>query len=480
MKSRLLIVAFLAATAAFATRCSGNGGGADASVTEPPDAALVDPGDTGPRPCDPKKCAEGNICVQNRCMLACSRHYDCPDDSYDCRAVEGQQVCVQNGMPIGQGQFGYLCGSPNATCADGFRCQGTKSDPTAYCTRAPCADDSECPGSYYCAEINVPAPTYDGGIPDTGPTPDTGTRPRTVKACLKRGFCAPAAGLVDCANGDALFAKDSANRGWCLKTCSGLDRYGCGAGNECIPTGADGGFECWPRSKTCAPEKAFCGRCTSSLDCPEGGFCYVYPTTKERMCLTECSNDSECVVPNAAPDRMPGFCETENNQLCLPVETGFSFDPGPFTCWYDACAPEFAGCKAADFVDARSNVALRKINSTITVTWQQVDGGVGDAGDYFFDKTTYTPRCLKIIKGQRVTFGIDHQAPAEANMDPSFKSFGFAPLGQACGPTFALSAIEGGTSGWAQFDVPGLYGIYSPLDGERDGKGMAAAILVVP
>ena len=456
MKNRSLLACLLAASLVFAARCSENPGGADAgtppdAAVEPADAAAQDVGrpDTGPRPCDPSLCAPGNLCVQNQCMLACARHTDCPDESYDCRKVEEQLVCVPNGMPIGQGQFGYLCGAEAATCAAGFRCIGGKGDPSSYCARENCATDQDCPGNYSCVDRDVAV------APDAG----VDAAFSTITLCIKRGYCAPAEGLADCNNANAIFNKDTAGRGWCLKGCNVADRYGCGAGLECVDTASGG--QCWPRSMTCAPTNKFCGRCSSSTDCGPGGYCYTDQYSKEPMCVTPCSADSDCNVGALPTGRLLGICGELWEGMCMPQQTGFSQDPNGLSCWFDLCPdgtragdPPYAGCSDADWVDGTGTTAERKVNAT----YQEWDAGYDGQ---------YTPKCLKIYQGQTVTFTGDY-------------SFADLPLTQGCGPIYVIGSLESGGSQDVRFNKAGLYGYYESYIGEKDGTKMAGAVLVVP
>lgn len=282
------------------------------SVPGDTDAGTADTPDSGAPACDPSRCHPGNICVQDRCMLACERHTGCPD-GYDCRTVEGKQVCVENNLEFGRKMFGYGCGiNGDADCdaAKGFVCVGGKDDPDSYCSRSGCTSDSECPGNYYCEELDW----SDG----------------TVKAvCLKRGFCAPASGLVDCNDLDAVYAVDLDGKGFCSKACSGADPNECGGGNGCFDTPQ--GFQCWPRAKTCEPTKSFCSRCSSRNDCPEGAFCYYESFSKERFCtLADCSQANPC--PTSEGGRK-GYCyqsETWATTQCLPYNDA---DGKPPHCW---------------------------------------------------------------------------------------------------------------------------------------------------
>jgi hypothetical protein len=226
--------------------------------------------------CDPSKCAPGNLCVQDRCRLPCQRHTDCPTN-YDCRALDGTLVCVENGMPITPGAFGTSCGlhGDEDCAAPDFLCFGVIGDPSAYCTRQGCVSDADCPGNYFCSTIDVDA---DGGA---------------TSVCRKRSFCAPATALVDCDDHEAVYAQDDDGNGFCAKTCTGNDPNGCGVGNGCFPS-ESGGFICLPRSKSCKPTQTFCSRCWSNADCPAGGFCYEASMSHERFCTQPCRSASEC------------------------------------------------------------------------------------------------------------------------------------------------------------------------------------------
>ena len=288
--------------------------------------------DSGPPPCDPAKCAANNICVANKCSLKCARHSDCPD-GYDCTKVEDQLVCTENSKSFGRGYFGYSCGvnGDKDCCAkddardyckhkdQAFSCVGTKGDPDSYCTLSGCTADADCPGAYYCAEV------------------DTGFK-TTKKMCLKRGFCAPATGLVDCNDPEASFAKDAQGRGMCLRKCSTTSTANpCLTGTECL---AVSGGQCWPKTKpggtrTCYATKEYCGRCLSQNDCPAGGLCYFNTFTKERFCTQPCSGAGACpaspggVSANACP------ANVAPKSSCTTCGTFTSLSQ-----WGDQCFPD--------------------------------------------------------------------------------------------------------------------------------------------
>ncbi len=279
--------------------------------------------------CDPSKCKPGNVCVGDKCMLKCAQHTDCPN-GYDCRDTSGTLVCQPNNMPFATGKFGFSCGTNGQRdCADGFLCVGGQGDPAAYCTKQDCQSDADCPGYYYCGTKDIANPV-DGGTPSR----------LQVKACLKRGFCAPASSAVDCADPDAVFLTQDGT-GYCAKSCSGTDPNGCGGGRGCFDL--NGLHVCLPLSRHCAPSHQYCGFCLSSADCPEGGICYVNSFNKDRYCIIDCPATGNCP---ATPGGVVSACYTFADQVnrCLPEQP----DPnGPNASDIVGCYPPCpaSGCR---------------------------------------------------------------------------------------------------------------------------------------
>ncbi|MFN7131309.1 MAG: hypothetical protein ACK4N5_04460 [Myxococcales bacterium] len=267
------------------------------------------PPDAGPPVCDPAKCAKNNICVQNKCMLQCTRAMDCPT-GYDCKLVEEQTVCVANNKKFGPGYFGGPCGvngDRDCKAAEGFVCQGPLGDPEAYCTLGNCTGDADCPGTYYCGDVDI------------------GYK-QTRKTCLKREYCAPAQTLGDCSEPDAVIATDLAGNKFCTRICDPKAKNPCGEGNDCVNVN---GGQCWPKpfegKRSCIAPKKFCGRCESQADCPEGGLCYKNEFTREKMCLQPCGTG----LPNC-PTPTPGGRKTGCTTKAL---TGFEE-------WGTQCIPD--------------------------------------------------------------------------------------------------------------------------------------------
>ncbi len=306
MKVRPLYLVLCAAL--FAVGCS----------AEPEPEPVVD---AGPPVCDPARCAEGNICVQNKCMLECLRATDCPN-GYDCKDVEGSNVCVANNKKFGAGgYYGFGCGVGGDThCAqsEGFLCHGRKDSADAYCTTT-CTTDDDCPGTYWCKDVDL----------DFN---------QTRKTCIKREYCAPAKTLGDCADPDAVLATDSAGNSFCTYACDPTAENPCGFGNDCVSVN---GGQCWPKhfdgKRQCFPEtKKFCGRCISQEDCPDGSLCYQNEWTREKFCMQPCGAGASC--PAETPGGKAVSCgafregsgfEAYGNQ-CIP-EPSDSLGLG---CWF--------------------------------------------------------------------------------------------------------------------------------------------------
>jgi plastocyanin len=107
---------------------------------------------------------------------------------------------------------------------------------------------------------------------------------------------------------------------------------------------------------------------------------------------------------------------------------------------YPTCATAFAGCSS--YVDATGSGA----NRTISFTCCQ-----------------YSPKCMKVLAGQSVTFS---------------GSFSTHPLHQSCGPSLAIDTTAAGSTASFVFDTPGEYGFYCSVHGTPEGAGMAGSILV--
>ncbi|AKU97980.1 hypothetical protein AKJ09_04644 [Labilithrix luteola] len=250
---------------------------------------------TGPAPCDSSKCAAGNTCLtyggETKCRKTCSSNSDasssCPFN-YTCVAGEdgGQAFCRKdtstNGagaaLTSGAGQWGTTCTpsggiaeNPDCDSAQGFVCNGaSKTDGDAYCTKFDCTQDSDCAAGFYCGTINA--------------TPNVETDERTVgetvRACVRREYCAPCNTDLECSSGQHCVA-DADGAGFCTPECS--DNKNCNNEAVCADVGI-GPKVCFPRAQRCVGDGSFCSPCRSDADCGADGACVKGQYTTERAC----------------------------------------------------------------------------------------------------------------------------------------------------------------------------------------------------
>ena len=187
--------------------------------------------------CTPDKCLPGNTCVGNACVLKCAVHNDCIAGSQSCLPAQEDDtkaditVCTANGL----GPVGFPCPlntecSTQTACPDGKSCDYTQcggeacvrndvacgtdpdcrigacpdktacvvpacpaaeclpltcktngvGDALAYCTKLDCADDTQCPGGYYCGITRDPH-TICGLMPEKGNNTTCG---KTLDPCI--------------------------------------------------------------------------------------------------------------------------------------------------------------------------------------------------------------------------------------------------------------------------------------------------------
>jgi len=110
----------------------------------------------------------------------------------------------------------------------------------------------------------------------------------------------------------------------------------------------------------------------------------------------------------------------------------------------DACQANFAGCSQLE--DLTADSATREV---------KFGGALAN---------TYAPKCMKVKKGQSVTF------------DGDFKVH---PLAQACGPSETIPNVKEGSSQAITFETAGDFGYFCTAHGNPAGGGMAGRILVV-
>jgi hypothetical protein len=206
------------------------------------------------------------------------------------------------------GQWGATCPpsggeAKNAACdtADNFSCYGTSpTDATAFCTLFGCVDDSDCPGTWWCATVNQ------------GPnvTSSKATFGITRSVCLPREYCAPCHLDHDCPPAaDGTFqhcAADVQGNGFCTPTC--------GSDGNCALDAT-----CQNRVSICGPAQG--AACQSDDECPP--LAGVAQHCNAGKCAPECASDADCAG--------------------LPGDGG-----APPTCqWQRVCTPRAGVCRGA-------------------------------------------------------------------------------------------------------------------------------------
>ncbi|MGH7296598.1 MAG: hypothetical protein ACRELB_16790 [Polyangiaceae bacterium] len=291
--------------------------------------------------CVSSKCAAGNQCIDDgsgsgpSCHKVCTQQSQCPFGWY-CNdgALTGQPSwCVQTTAPIAKadGQWGTAClpgggEGNNSACdtADGFICFGhAPTDATSYCTTQGCGLDTDCPGGWWCANVdsapNVTTAKRSFGTTRTVCVPrdycapcqmdhdcspsSTGTPQHCIQDQSGNGYCTPQCGSnADCAldatcqsqwqvcqpaEGSACKSDDDCPAvsgtfqhclaGMCTPECAGAGD--CGSDQQC-----QGWATCTPRAGTCVGDGGFCSPCRNDGDCTQGGTCVYTDYSTERYC----------------------------------------------------------------------------------------------------------------------------------------------------------------------------------------------------
>jgi len=328
--------------------------------------------------CDPSKCLENNVCVGNRCRLACSDHDECyapykGDPELQACAPQRQDseaglndgdtvlVCTTVNQPL---RLGLICVTANDcyaaddfSCPDGSRCaEGAGSeacaaaeckplacrsagegDAESYCTTVDCSEDAQCGPGMYCGITRVATQicgtdkgdetpclaeadfTANGGTFQEGPL----FLMRNI--CLKREPCAPCSAAVDCSGMDKAACVSLNGENVCAKTCATAD--------DCPNDFACTGGYCTPGSGTCHPpaENNFCYACLNDLDCGTKDNTVVCEelsgTGGQRACFDTTFPDS-CTSDGDCPESPSG-----RNGECLDEGDGF----GPADDLYQRC-----------------------------------------------------------------------------------------------------------------------------------------------
>jgi hypothetical protein len=315
--------------------CSSSKGG------DTPQQDAGPPVEAGPT-CVSSKCSAGNQCIDDgsgsgeTCHKVCTQQSQCPSGWFcndGVAAGKPANWCVQTTAPLPQavGQWGTPClpgggEGANSACdtADGFICFGhLPTDANSYCTTQGCGADSDCPGGWWCANVDN-APNVQTSKRSFGTT-------RTV--CVPRDYCAPCAMDHDCPASSTGTPQhcipDQSGNGYCTPQCGSnadcaLDATcqsqwavcqpaegtacktddDCPASNgtyqhclaglctpECATAGdcngdqkCSGWATCSPRAGTCLGDGGFCSPCRNDGDCSQGGVCVYADYSTERYC----------------------------------------------------------------------------------------------------------------------------------------------------------------------------------------------------
>ena len=254
----------------------------------------------GPAVCDPTQCAPKNECIPDAagavaCRIGCLSHTDCPFNT-QCLTSAPRNYCVKLTTPTEQkpsGQWGFPClaaggrdKNPACSVETGFACYAAgTTDPLAYCTQYDCTVDLDCAGGFYCGTINT-APNANT---------DNHTFGTTRNVCLKRNYCSPCAGDIDCPVVDGQQMRctaDDAGGRYCSNPCTTTSN--CRLDAACNGVADDGSKVCRPRAGACKGDGTLCSPCASDADCPNG-FCIKAGYSPEKFCSVK--STSVCTAP---------------------------------------------------------------------------------------------------------------------------------------------------------------------------------------
>lgn len=287
-----------------------------------------------------------HACVGGLCRVTCLVHAHCGQRAactITARDAEGRNVglCAADDFPRGPGRYESQCpgGARDCDRAAGFRCVGAgEGDRDAYCTRAGCDGDEDCPSGYYCNETlllsllpceatcDLPAapPGADcvalDEIGDERPFACVPERGLEQRVCLKRSFCHACETDADCrALPHQLCARGPDGAKHCTVLCD-PNASGCpwGSAAECaIHDETLGVPTCGHRFGGCRGSGGGCEPCVEDSDCPRG-FCSGSEYTGERFCVDE---STSCACPAGDPYCTGGGCPDTPGGLranCVP------------------------------------------------------------------------------------------------------------------------------------------------------------------
>ncbi len=334
--------------------CSADGhtvvgpGGNPSATCAATEACTTDGPNAGCAKCDPLLCLPNNTCVSGwartedaikadpatkttACRLTCTKPTDCPFD-YTCVAGDGGKgYCAKDrtpaflgtdykpaspGEPAGGAPWGVACDptkgfDSNTDCnnAQQFWCYGTSpTDANAFCTQFQCTDDADCPGGWWCAQINnSPNVTAAKRASWGADQVNTVCLPRVYNT--KPGtYCAPCKSDFDCPNdGTTPQHCVSADANGGTETVCGSECQtdaNCPLDQKCTDPGS-GTPVCVPRAATCKGDGTMCSPCHSDADCSSdagAGYCVQADYSTEHFCTVP--------TPNCNYSQTTGFTDT--------------------------------------------------------------------------------------------------------------------------------------------------------------------------
>lgn len=293
--------------------------------------------------CDDAKCAAGNKCLDGadgvKCRKTCTSN-ETPDGScpygYTCAKYPdvAETYCQKQTAELTKkdGQWGTPCNpsegydrNPKCDTDQSFACFArSPTDATAYCTRFSCTADIDCGPGFYCGDFNAQPNAV---------RPDR-TVGSTLKACIRRTYCAPCELDLDCPTlaGKAQFCVTGQDgKGYCTSECAANQE--CLSDAQCLTGVQDRSGKthsaCTPRAGSCTGDGTICSPCRSDADCGQDGACVGTEYSTERFCAKRAPNNdcAQCVKDLPRPAVKVG-CYTADpvrGNFVGDVPTGYCF-----------------------------------------------------------------------------------------------------------------------------------------------------------
>lgn len=247
-------------------------------------------------PCN-HTCKPGESCIEGTCYAG-GYGTACGFDEAQCDSTHGF-TCVGGPQYVTRGFYDYVMDKDGKVLTK-LAGKVVPSDfYDAYCTKAGCVTDSDCPARTRCLTVET--------INDTETADD-----KLISVCVRREYCAPAASPDDCYRKDgwAYVPPAGSEPGFCTDLCDYTRPESCGVDKVCL----DG--YCYPASGSCQGDGSYCSTCQIEEDCAaSGNHCMYYRTSGVSFCnrgpcqcaddarplsvgmgypLLECTTDADC------------------------------------------------------------------------------------------------------------------------------------------------------------------------------------------